>query len=264
MIVVKTGGRVIKNNLQNLIKSLSKVNEKFVLVHGGGDLVTEYSMKLGVEPKFVTSPEGIRSRYTSKEELDVFIMVMSWINKRIVTGLVNLGRNPIGITGADGKMVIAQRKKRIVIINERGKKMIIEGGFTGKIKEVDSVKINSLLEHFDSVVMSPLAVDVEEGSMLNVDGDQMAYALSTSLKAEYLILLTDVEGVKLNDTVLKEISTTKSKEIVNQIGPGMNRKVLMGLEAVENGVKKVVISSGIIEDPISNALSENGTVIRNG
>ncbi len=60
---------------------MSKYEGKFVLVHGGGDIVSEYSKKLGIEPTFVMSPEGIRSRYTSKDELDVFVMVMSWLNK---------------------------------------------------------------------------------------------------------------------------------------------------------------------------------------
>ncbi len=264
MIVVKTGGRVIKNSLNRLTVSLSKLDGKFVLVHGGGDLVTEYSLKLGVEPKFVMSPEGIRSRYTSKDELDVFIMVMSWINKRIVTELIKLGRSSIGITGADGKVIEGSRKKKIVILNERGKKMIIDGGYTGKITKVDSDKLESILQIFDGIVVSPLIIDQEEGVMLNVDGDQMAYAISTTLKADYLILLTDVEGVILNDKIIRDIPLSKGKEIVKEIGPGMNRKVLMGLDAVEKGVKKVIISSGNVDDPISNALAENGTVIHNG
>ncbi len=69
MIVVKTGGRVIKNNLQNLIKSLSKVNEKFVLVHGGGDLVTEYSMKLGVELSLLPRLRGYVAGILPKKSL---------------------------------------------------------------------------------------------------------------------------------------------------------------------------------------------------
>jgi len=264
MLVVKTGGRVIKNNLDNIITSLSKYEGKFVLVHGGGDIVSEYSKKLGIEPTFVMSPEGIRSRYTSKDELDVFVMVMSWLNKKMVTQLSKLGRFSVGIAGSDGKIVQASRKKKIVIINERGKKMMIEGGYTGRISKVDVEKLARLLDIFDSVVISPIAIDPEEGTMLNVDGDQMACAISTALKAEYLILLTDVEGVKLNGKVLKDIPVSQGKEIVERIGPGMNRKILMGIDAVSNGVRKVIISSGNVNDPISNAILENGTVIHNG
>lgn len=89
MIVVKAGGRVIKNNLDKIIESLSNTKEQVIFVHGGGDQVTETSKRLGIEPVFVTSPEGIRSRYTTKEELDVFIMVMSLISRQIISKLAD-------------------------------------------------------------------------------------------------------------------------------------------------------------------------------
>ncbi|MEM4077128.1 MAG: acetylaminoadipate kinase, partial [Metallosphaera sp.] len=85
MIVVKIGGRVVKNALDNIIDSVASYDGKLILVHGGGDIVNDYTKRMGIEPTFVTSPEGIRSRYTSKEELDIYVMVMSLINKRIVT-----------------------------------------------------------------------------------------------------------------------------------------------------------------------------------
>jgi len=133
MIVIKAGGRVIKNNLDGIIESLSNVGEQAIFVHGGGDQVTETSKKLGIEPVFVTSPEGIRSRYTSKEELEVFIMVMSLISRQIVSKLA-YKKKVISLTGADGNSVIAERKKKIIIIDERGRKRIVDGGYTGKIK----------------------------------------------------------------------------------------------------------------------------------
>jgi len=117
MIVVKAGGRVIKNNFDGLIESIisyvtSKKDSKLIFVHGGGDQVTELSKKLGIEPKFVTSPEGIRSRYTTKEELEVFIMVMSLISRQTVSKVSSYIPS-IGITGADGRSVIAERKRKL-------------------------------------------------------------------------------------------------------------------------------------------------------
>lgn len=261
MIVVKAGGRIIRDNFEQLVNSLSKLNEKVVFVHGGGDIVSEYSKRMGVEPVFVTSPEGIRSRYTSKEELEVFIMVMNLINKRIVTGLVSKGKKAIGITGADGPSVIAQRKKKIVIVDERGRKRIIEGGYTGKITSVNSDYIVSLFSSVDSVIVAPLAVDLEENTLLNVDGDQMAFSIAKALKAESLVFLTDVEGVLFEGKVVPKMSVTEAKEMSKKVGAGMNRKILMAAEAVESGVGKVIISSGKIEDSINNALKGNGTVI---
>lgn len=260
MIVVKAGGRVIKNNLENIIESLANINDNVIFVHGGGDQVTETSKKLGIEPVFVISPEGIRSRYTTKEELEVFIMVMSLISRQIVSKLSDR-KKVIALTGADGNSVIAERKKRIVIMDERGRKRIIDGGYTGKIKEVNTSLILELLKSFNIIVFAPLAYDPSEKTLLNVDGDQMAFGIATATKADTLVLLSDVEGVLVDGKVVHSLSVNEAKELSKRIGPGMNRKVLMGAEAVENGVKKVVISSGLVNDPISNALKLNGTVI---
>ncbi len=260
MIVVKAGGRVIKGNFDGLVESLKSVNEKVVFVHGGGDQVTETSKKLGIEPKFVVSPEGIRSRYTTKEELEVFIMVMSAISRHFVEKL-STSKKSIAITGADGMSVLAERKKRIMIIDERGKKRIIEGGYTGKITKVDSEFFKTLLSIFDVVVVAPLAYDPSEQSLLNVDGDQMAFALAKELKPESLVLLTDVDGVLLDGKVVDRLSQEQAKELSFKIGPGMNRKLLMAAEAVSSGVKKVVIANGLVRDPIANALAGKGTVI---
>jgi len=261
MIVVKAGGKVIKNALDNLINSIINYNDKLILIHGGGDQVTEYSKRFGIEPKFVVSPEGIRSRYTTYEELQVYVMTMSLINKNIVSKLNSKGKTAIGISGVDGPTLIAERKKKIVIIDERGRKRIIDGGYTGKIKEVRKDLIYSFTERFNVVVMSPIALDIDEGVPLNVDGDQTAFSIATAIKAETLILLTDVDGVIVNNQVVKKLNVNEAKELSKQIGPGMNRKVLMAAEAIEKGVKRVIISSGYKEDPITNALKLNGTVI---
>ncbi|MGC9104881.1 MAG: [LysW]-aminoadipate/[LysW]-glutamate kinase [Thermoprotei archaeon] len=260
MLIVKAGGRVIKNNFDKLVESVRRYQGKVVFVHGGGDQVTETSKKLGIEPKFVVSPEGIRSRYTTKEELEVFIMVMSSISRHIVERL-STTRRALAISGADGPSVIAERKKRIMIIDERGKKRIIEGGYTGKITSVNGDLLRQLLNAFDVLVVAPLAYDPTEPSLLNVDGDQMAFALARELKPETLLLLTDVDGVLVDQKVVERLTAEQAKELSMKIGPGMNRKLLMAAEAVSSGVKRVVIGNGLVEDPIANALGGKGTVI---
>ncbi|MEM0174363.1 MAG: [LysW]-aminoadipate/[LysW]-glutamate kinase, partial [Sulfolobaceae archaeon] len=145
--------------------------------------------------------------------------------------------------------------------DERGRKRIIDGGYTGKIKEVRKDLIEGFIEKFNVIVMSPIALDLDEGVPLNVDGDQTAFSVATSIKAETLILLTDVDGVLVNGEVVKKLSVNEARELSAKIGPGMNRKLLMAAEAVEKGVKRVIISSGYKKDPIMNALQLNGTVI---
>ncbi|MCH1770922.1 MULTISPECIES: [LysW]-aminoadipate/[LysW]-glutamate kinase [Metallosphaera] len=261
MIVVKIGGRVVKNALQNVIESVLRYPGKLILVHGGGDIVSEYTKRMGMEPTFVTSPEGIRSRYTSKEELDIYVMTMGLINKNIVTQLISKGKTAIGITGVDGGSVIGTRKKRIMILDERGKKRIIDGGYTGKIVSVNSQLISSLTSLADVIVISPIALDTEESTPLNVDGDQMAFNVARAVKAEALLLLSDVDGVLLNNAVVKKLSKEEAKELATKIGPGMNRKVLMAAESVESGVSKVIIGSGLVPDAINSALAGRGTEI---
>ncbi len=252
MIVVKVGGRTLKN-VEEVVKDAPK---PMVLVHGGGDQVTEYSKRMGVEPRFVVSPSGIRSRYTSWEELQVFIMVMGKINKEVVTTFLNHGHRAVGISGVDGPTLIAERKKRIVVkVGDR--RRVIEGGYTGKIVEVRPELISSLLSLGYSVVISPLARG-KDGEMLNVDGDQAASKLAMALRPSHLILLSDVEGVIHDGQLVREVTVGEARSLAERVGYGMNRKLLMASEVAEQGVE-VIIANGLRSNPVSRALSGEGT-----
>ncbi|MEM1780837.1 MAG: [LysW]-aminoadipate/[LysW]-glutamate kinase [Desulfurococcaceae archaeon] len=264
-IVVKAGGRAIAMNLDNIVSDIVNISStwKTVFVHGGGDMVTEMCRRLGIEPRFVTSPEGIRSRYTDRDELDVYLMVMAGkLNKMIVSKIIALGKKVIGLSGADGPLLIAERKKKIVVVDERGRKRVIDGGYTGKVVEVKLDLLEKLLGEY-IVVVSPIAID-REGLLLNIDGDQAAYAIASSIKANTLVLLSDVEGVLLGDKLIKELRARDIDLIIDKIGPGMNRKLLLAKKAVEEGVNQVVISSGLVANPVSNALKGMGTLITRG
>jgi acetylglutamate/LysW-gamma-L-alpha-aminoadipate kinase len=263
VIVVKVGGRALAQNMDRIVRDLAKVvqQHQVVFVHGGGDEVTEMCKRLGIEPKFVTSPEGIRSRYTDEKELEVYVMVMAGkINKMLVSKLIALNVKAIGISGADGPTLIAERKKRIVIVDERGRKRVIDGGYTGKIVKVETELVTKLLTSGYTVVLAPIAIDLE-GTLLNVDGDQAAYAVATALKAGQLIMLTDVEGVILNGNVVKKLKVSEIDVLLPKIGVGMNRKILLAKKAVEEGVGRIVIASGLSEEPITSSLQGSGTVI---
>ena len=130
MITVKIGGSVVDNLHPSTISDIKKIvsQEGIVLVHGGGKEVTKVSEELGKEPKFVVSPGGIKSRYTDKETAEIFTMVMSGrINKTIVLMLQKNGINAVGISGVDGRVIQAERKKKLVIVNEKGRKQVIDG-----------------------------------------------------------------------------------------------------------------------------------------
>ncbi len=262
-LVVKIGGRALLGNMNAIMSDVARhaSSRKIILVHGGGDLVTHYSRRLGIEPRIVLHPSGMRSRYTSREELEVYVMVMAGkINKEIVSRLLTLGLKALGISGADGGILKARRKERIVIINERGRKQVIEGGYTGSIKEVDSSMLRALASMVDVLVIAPVAVS-EEGILLNVDGDQAALKIAGALKPDILIFLSDVPGVVVDGVVLEEVHVDSIEELVDRIGPGMNRKLLEAAKAVRSGVGRVVISNGLSDKPITRALEGEGTVI---
>ncbi|MEM0362034.1 MAG: [LysW]-aminoadipate/[LysW]-glutamate kinase [Sulfolobales archaeon] len=265
MYVVKVGGKVLEKNLLGVVESVSREASKtpMVLVHGGGNVVTEYCRRLGIEPKFVTSPEGIRSRYTDRDELEVYVMVMAGkLNKGIVASLISKGVKAVGITGADGPTLIAERKKRIVIIDERGRKRVIDGGYTGRVVSVNSNLLRTFLGSGYTVVVAPIAVDVD-GNMLNVDADQVAFNISSTLKVDKLVILTDVPGVLINGEVLKRIKADEVEEMVSKgmVGAGMNRKLIEAANSVRSGVGEVVIASGLVEDPLGEVLKGSGTVV---
>ncbi|HEY7572616.1 MAG TPA: [LysW]-aminoadipate/[LysW]-glutamate kinase [Nitrososphaeraceae archaeon] len=260
MIVIKLGGSIVSDRLDPStfqdIRSILR-NERLVIVHGGGKDVTNVASKLGKEQRFIVSPQGVRSRYTDKETIEIYTMVMSGkINKMIVGTLIQNGIKAIGITGIDGLTIRANRKKKLVIVNERGRKMIIEGGYTGKISSIDPHLIHLLVSEGYVPVISPIALG-DDYEFLNIDGDRAAAYIAGGVKAEKILFMTDVEGLMINDQVMSTITLKQAKELLPSIGFGMEKKVLACTEALEMGVNESIIGSGLVENPISSCLSHN-------
>jgi acetylglutamate/LysW-gamma-L-alpha-aminoadipate kinase len=257
IIVVKAGGDLLKDGLPTeLISDIVSLNveHSIVLVHGGGDIVTEISTKLGHPPEFIVSPKGFKSRYTNLEQSHIFTMVMAGkINKEIVTALEKEGISAIGLSGLDAHLIKAQRKKQLIIIDERGRKRLINGGYTGKVVEVNAMLLETLLEKDFLPVISPVAQG-EEYEALNVDGDRTASAIVSALKADRLILLTDVQGIILDNNYVPSLNIEQAEQVMKKIGPGMITKVFAAVEAVKNGASEAIIASGFRASPISNAL----------
>ena len=266
MITIKIGGSVVDNLHPSTIPDIKKVaeTEGVVIVHGGGKEVTKVCEQLGKEPKFVTSPSGIKSRYTDKETAEIFTMVMAGrINKTIVQMLQKNGINAIGLSGVDGKAIQAERKKKLLIVNEKGRKQAIDGGYTGKITEINSSLIKNLLEQGFTPVISPIAIS-EEAEFLNVDGDRAAAYVAGKVGTDKVLFITNVDGLLMEDKLVKKLTLAEAKAIRPKIGPGMEKKILASTEALDMGVKEALIANGQKENPISSAIShDNCTVIRN-
>jgi len=266
MITIKIGGSVVDNLHPSTISDIKKIvdAEGVILVHGGGKEVTKVCEQLGKEPKFVTSPSGIKSRYTDKETAEIFTMVMAGrINKTIVQMLQKNGINAIGLSGVDAKIIQAKRKKKLLIVNEKGRKQAIDGGYTGRIKEINSRFIKSLLDQGLTPVISPIAIS-EESDFLNVDGDRAAAYVAGKVGTEKVLFITNVDGLLIDDKLVTKLSLAEAKEIRPKIGPGMEKKILASTEALDMGVKEALIANGQKENPISSAIAhDNCTVIHN-
>ncbi|MBS7623897.1 acetylaminoadipate kinase, partial [Candidatus Bathyarchaeota archaeon] len=132
LIVAKLGGSTLEEGVSDaFVQDIRKVtlDHKVVIVHGGGAKVTEIAKRLGKEQRFIVSPEGFRSRYTDRETAEIYTMVMAGkTNKEIVIALQRAGVNAVGLSGLDGSLAVAERKKQLMIIDERGRRRIIEGG----------------------------------------------------------------------------------------------------------------------------------------
>ena len=249
---------------EGFLKDVKSAFERYrlVLVHGGGKIVTNLAGRLGKEQIFVTSPQGFRSRYTDRETMEIYVMGMAGIaNKGLVSALAGHGIPAVGISGLDGPLIRARRKKDLIIVDERGRKKRIDGGYTGTIVEVDPKLPKALLDGGFLPVVAPLAIG-EGSELLNVDGDRAAAQIAGAMGADVLVLLTDVEGLILDGELVAKLSKDEAEAILGKVGPGMITKVHAAIQAIERGVGKVVIGSGQEPEPIRSAVDLGmGTVI---
>jgi acetylglutamate/LysW-gamma-L-alpha-aminoadipate kinase len=185
------------------------------------------------------------------------------INTLLVESLQRLGVNALGLSGLDGRLMAATRKDTIQSI-ENGKRKIIRDDYTGKIEIINTALLQTLLDGGYLPVIAPLAVSAA-GEALNVDADRAAAMLAAALQAGTLLLLTAVPGLMRSfpdeSTLIKNLPRQKLEEALNYAEGRMKKKVLGAQEALQGGVGRVIIADGRVQDPISDALSGDGTVI---
>lgn len=244
---------------------LLKQGKQLILVHGGSAEANTLGESLGAPPKVITSPSGYTSRYTDRKTLEIFLMAVNGkVNSLLVEQLQRLGVNAFGLCGLDGKLMQATRKGSIQSI-ENGKRKIIRDDYTGKIETVNSKLLLMLLNAGYLPVIAPVAVS-EKGEALNVDADRAAAMIASALKAETLILLTAVPGLMKNfpdeSTLIRQLPQSQLSAAREAAQGRMKKKVLGAEEALKGGVRRILISDGRIQNPITNALAGNGTVIQ--
>lgn len=245
IVVIKYGGNAMTNDeLKDAVMSdivlLSLVGVKVVLVHGGGPEINEMLKKVGKESKFIG---GLR--YTDAETIDIVKMVLSGkVNKELVSLLQQHKGSAIGLCGTDGKMITAEKKQGDVDL-----------GFVGEIVDVNIKPIVDSINNGYIPVIATVATG-DDGQTYNINADTAAARIAAALKAENLILMTDIVGLlkdKDDDTTLiptvnvSEVASLKNKGIISG---GMIPKIDCCVEAIRRGVKKTSIIDGRINHSI--------------
>ena len=232
-IVIKCGGKVLLDQslLNNLIEDivvLKKLGLTPILVHGGGLGIKKKLDEQNIKSKFVM---GLR--VTDEKMINIVESVMTEFNKEIVNALEKKSCKAKSIT---------IKKNNIIYVEQEDKEL----GYVGKPKRVDAKLLKEIIKEDYIPVIVPMGLD-EKGIAYNINADTAAGAVARSIKSRRLMLLTDIDGVlDNNEKLISEINTTEAKELVNNetIHGGMIPKVKTCIDAINNGVRAVVILDG--------------------
>jgi [amino group carrier protein]-L-2-aminoadipate/L-glutamate 6-kinase len=263
MLVVKLGGGQ-GIDVDAVLADLARLQEPWVLVHGGNAELNEVSTRLGHRPRFVTSPSGYTSRVTDPETIRLIQMVYRGrINNDLVLRLQRLGVNAVGLSGVDGRLWLAERKEAVRVV-EGGRTFLLRDDYTGKVVSVNADLLRLLVDRgYRPVVTLPALT--AQGEAVNVDGDRAAAAVATALGAEDLLILSNVPGL-LRDVQDPSSLVTSIRKTDLAAGQGlaldrMKKKLLGAQEALEGGVRRVVLASANRATPVQDARAGIGTVI---
>jgi acetylglutamate kinase len=242
--VIKYGGAAqtdesLKIAFAEDVVLLNFIGIRTVIVHGGGPMINKTMEKMGKAPSFVHG-----HRVTDEETMDIVEMVLGGlINKQIVSLINGQGGHAVGLSGKDGGMIKAKRKK---LKRDVSNEDLIDIGLVGEVEEVLPQVLQSLDKEGFIPVISPVGIG-PKGETLNINADFMAASVASALGAEKLIFLTDVPGIK--DKKGKVVGTltragAKKMTAAGTISGGMLPKVTAALDALASGVKKSHIVDG--------------------
>ena len=269
-VVVKIGGARAVDPAGALSDVATLTEQRDVaVVHGGSTKVDETLERMGIEPEYVETPGGVVGRFTDEATMEVFEMAFGHLNTRLVAGLQSQGVDAVGLNGVDGKLLAGPRKSAVRVV-EDGKRKIKRGDHSGRIEEVNTDLLETLLNSgYTPAATVPMLGDYEgEWVPVNADADRAAAAIAGALDAT-LVLLTDVPGV-LEDpddesTLFESVTTPTELEAVEDAAEGfMTRKVMAATEALESGAEEVVVADANLGDPAIEALGGGGTHIEPG
>jgi acetylglutamate kinase len=252
-IVIKYGGHAmvdneLKDKFAQDIVMMKYIGINPVVVHGGGPQIGDLLKKVGKESKFI---QGMR--VTDEETMNIVEMVLvGMVNKEIV-GLINRhGGNAVGLSGKDGNLINAEK----YFLNEEKAKHtppeIIDIGLVGKVKSINSQLIITLTQNNFIPVIAPTGAG-DKGETYNINADVVAGEIAAALKAEKLLLLTDVPGVlDKNKNLINTMNNDEALKLIDDgtVEGGMFPKIKCCLKALKGGVGKAHIIDGRLKHAI--------------
>lgn len=245
-VVVKYGGNAMIEESLSLsfardMALLKLVGINPVIVHGGGPQIGSLLEQVGIKSDFV---DGMRVTDPATMEI-VEMVLVGKVNKEIVNNIHIAGGKAVGISGKDAELLVAEKMYH----NQKGEKIDI--GLVGMVKKVNPEIITILEKDKFIPVIAPIGSDTS-GITYNINADIAAGKIAEALKAEKFILLTDIEGVMINGSLVSSMSSDEvlSNIETGQIKGGMIPKVNCCVEAVKNGVKKAHIIDGRVEHAV--------------
>lgn len=248
-IVVKYGGSIGGQELYNFARDvvlMRYVGIHPVVVHGGGPQIGSLLGRLGIKSQFVA---GLRVTDSATMEVAEMVLVGK-INQEMIAVINSLGGNAVGVSGKEGKSILA-KKIDISKIIENGADVPekVDLGMVGEVEKINP-HLMQVLENSGFIpVVSPIGFD-EEGGSYNINADHVAGKIAGALKAEKLILLTDVPGILDEDkNLVSSLNEASARELIRRkiISSGMIPKVMCAIEALHEGVNKVHIIDGRVE-----------------
>ena len=273
LLVIKIGGNVIDNApaLVSFLKKFATIDTKKILVHGGGKIATKIGDQLGIQSNYING-----RRVTDSQTIDLVTMVYGGlVNKKIIAKLQSLQCNAIGLTGADANLIPAVKRPLVYskpTSGDAGDEITaIDFGFVGDVttNSLGIENLEILLTNNFTLVFAPLTHD-GNGQILNTNADTIASSLAIVLSKKYavrLIYCFEKKGVLENVADVNSIIPLITKEkyaqlkAENKLFDGIFPKIDNALDAIDNGVKEVLI--GDAEDLLQNCtLNTIGTLIK--
>jgi acetylglutamate kinase len=217
-----------------------------IIVHGGGPQITELIGKLGLKSRFVRG-----MRVTDPETMQAAEMVLKRINGEIVTLISQHGGRAVGLSGKDGNLIVS-RKMRMVVKDGQGRRSRVDVGLVGEVAEVNPGVLRTLEAANFIPVVAPIGFG-RDGQTYNINADVAAGEIAAALKAEKLILLSDIEGVRDRDgRLISTLDEAGARRMIARgvIQEGMIPKVECCIDALRAGVRKTHILDGRVRHAV--------------